>query len=122
MRGVINKPAVIRKNDSFNWQIEFAREFQISFIMRGYGLDRAGAVAEQNVIRNPDRNFFFVRRVDRISASEDAGFVSCQLGALEIAFACRKRAVPLNRSLLLGRRDLIDQFVFRSQNHIRGAK
>src|SRR5215475_3647506 len=44
-----------RLNDLADRQIEFAREFQVALVVRGNGLNSTGAVAQQNVIRDPDR-------------------------------------------------------------------
>ena len=49
----------------FIGKLEFLRKLKITFIVRGYGHDRAGAVGTQNIIRDPDRNLFLRRRIDR---------------------------------------------------------
>src|ERR1041384_733542 len=78
-----------RLNNLAHRQIELAREFQIALVMGRNSLNCAGAVTEQNVIRDPDRDFFFVRGIDRECAGEDAGFFLRELGAFKIALARR---------------------------------
>ena len=67
-------------------QVEFRGELQIALVVRGHGHDRAGAVAGQDVIGDPDGNLLAVDRVDAHSAGEDAGFFLRQFGAFQVAF------------------------------------
>ena len=72
-----------------NRQVELLREFEIALVVRGHGHDRAGAVAHQHVVGDPDRDLLVVHRIDRVGAGEDAGLLLRQFGPLEIALARR---------------------------------
>ena len=61
-------------NNNDNRQIEFFREFQVAFIVRRHATYRAGAVAKQHVISDPDWNLFVGRRINCVRASKHAGF------------------------------------------------
>ena len=95
-------------NNLANWQIKFARKFEIALVVRRHGHDRAGAISEQNVIGDPDRNFLVVDRIDRERAGEDASLLFCQLSAFEIAFARSLRSIFANGRPLLFGHDKID--------------
>ena len=71
-------------------QIKFLGKLKIALVMRRHGHDRAGAVAGENVVGNPDRNFLAVDGIDGVSAGEHAGFFFGQFGAFEIGFAARR--------------------------------
>src|SRR5215831_14867938 len=86
-----------RLNNLPNRQIKFASKLEIALIVGGNSLDRAGAVAEQNVIGDPDRNFFLVSRIDCKRAGEDAGFFFRELGPLKIALARGLFSIFTNR-------------------------
>ena len=60
-------------DDRDDWQLEFARELQVTLIMARYAHDRAGAITEQNIIGDPDGNFLTARRVDCKGAGENTG-------------------------------------------------
>ena len=108
-------------NNLSDRQIKFARKLEIAFVVCRHGLDRAGAVAEQNVVGDPNRSFFFVRRIDRVSAGEDAGFFFRELGPLEIAFARSFFPILANGRPLLFRHDEVDQGMLRCEHHIGRA-
>ena len=81
-------------------------------------MDRAGAVTEQNVIGNPDRNFFLVGGVDRECAGKDTGFFFREICPLEITLARGAFAIFAdNRPLLFGHY-LINEGMFRSEHHV----
>ena len=54
--------------------------------MTRHGHDGPGAVAEQDVVGNKDRDLLAVSRIGRIAAQEDAG-----LGLILLAFQIRLR-------------------------------
>ena len=66
-------------------QIELRGELEIARVVRRHGHDRAGAVAGENVVGNPDRNLLAVDGIDGVGAGEDAGFFLGQFGAFEVA-------------------------------------
>jgi hypothetical protein len=59
-------------------------EFKVTLIMRRHGHDGSGAVADENIIRDPHGNFFAVHRIDGITTREDASLAFCQVGSIEI--------------------------------------
>ena len=67
--------------------------------MSRHAHDRAGAVAHQDVISDPDRNLFAVRRIDRERAGEHAGLFLGEVGAFEIGFRCDPARDILSRLL-----------------------
>ena len=77
--------------------------------MRGHAHDRAGAVTEQHIIRDPDLNFLVVRRIDREAAREDACFFFGKVGALELALARSALAILANHWPLLFGHNEIDK-------------
>jgi len=54
--------------------MEFLRELQIAFIVRRHAAYRAGSIANQHVISNPDRNLAVSRWINRACAGEHTGF------------------------------------------------
>ena len=96
--GLPPKPRRLRRHHLADGQRECAREFPVALVVRRHGHDRAGAVAEQHVVRDPDRDALAVHRIDRKGAGEDAGLFLGEFGALEVALA--RGAFPI----LLARR------------------
>ena len=77
----------------------FLRKFIIAFVVRRNGHDRAGAVAHQDVVRNPDRNLFVVHRIDGICASEYTRLFGLRR-SIDVAFALYLLDVCLHRGTL----------------------
>ena len=81
---------------------------------------RARAVAHQDIIRNENRDFCIVDRIDRTHAIQpDAGFALIQLRALKIGFACSLLAISAHginvRQLF---RPLFNRRMLRRNDHI----
>src|SRR5947209_7981137 len=102
-------------------QVEFAREFEITFIVRRHGVNRAGAITEQNVIGDPDRDLLVVRGIDRECSGENTGFFFRKLGPFEIAFARGPLAIFANCRPLFFGYNLINQRMFRRENQVSRA-
>ena len=67
-------PSPVRRRDHrHDGQAELAGEVKVALVVRGHGHDRAGAVAHQHVVGDPDRDALAVDRVDGVGAGEDAG-------------------------------------------------
>ena len=67
-------------------QPELGGELPVTLIMTRHGHDGPGAVTEQDVVGNKDRDLLAVSRIGRIAAQEDAG-----LGLILLAFQIRLR-------------------------------
>ena len=102
-------------------QAEFLRELEIAFIVRRNAHDRARAVAHQDVVGDPDWNPFLVHRIHRERARERAGLLPGQVGAFEVGFRGDFGPIGFDRLPLLVGRDLIDQGIFRSDDHVGRA-
>src|SRR5438477_11857107 len=63
-----------RLHNRANGEVELSREFQVAHIVRGYGHNRAGAVAEQNVICNPDWDSLVIDRINCVPTGKNPGF------------------------------------------------
>ncbi len=59
----------------YDGQPKLARELPVALVMRGHRHDRAGAVGDQDVVRDPDRDRLAVHRVDRVAAGKDAALL-----------------------------------------------
>ncbi len=67
-------------------QIEFFGKFKIALVMRRHGHDRARAITGQHIVRDPDRNFFSVDRIDGKRAGENAGLFLGQFSSFQVRF------------------------------------
>ena len=86
-------------------QVELLGELEVALVVRRHGHDRAGAVARQHVVGDPDRDLLVVDRIDGVRAGEHAGLLSsparCGRGRSCGAACC---LVRLDRVGLLSRR------------------
>ena len=81
--------------------------------MGRHGHDRAGAVARQHVVGDPDRHPLLVCRIDGIRASEHTGFFLREIGAFQVALACSRLAIFLHSLALFIGSELIHILMFR---------
>lgn len=66
---------VKRNKIGFNdWEIEFFGEFAVAVVIGRDGHNRASSVASEDVVGDPDWDFFFCGWVDRVRAGKDASF------------------------------------------------
>ena len=86
------------------------------------GHNRTGAVAHHYVVRNPDWDLFTIGGVDGKGSSRFAGFVFVKLGTLEVRLGSAGLFVGFDCFGLLGSRDLIDERVLGSEDHIGGPE
>jgi hypothetical protein len=56
-----------RRDHVADRQVELLRELVVALVVGGHGHDRAGAVAGQHVVGDPDRDALAVDRVDRVA-------------------------------------------------------
>ncbi len=90
--------------------------------MRGDGHDRAGAVAHEDVVGDPDRDLLIVDRIDRVRAGEDAGLAFGEIGAFEVALVGDFGFVFLDGVAVLGRGEFVDERMFRRKDHVGRAE
>ncbi len=108
-------------DDRHDAEPKFPGELEVALIMSRDTHDRAGAVAHQDIIGDPDWNAFVVGGIDGERAGERACFLFGQIGALEIGFRGDCGAIGFDGFALFFCRDLIDQGIFRGEHHVGGA-
>ena len=87
--------------------------------MRGHGHDRARAVCDQDIVRNPDRDPLAVERVDRETAGRNSRLFALGRHALDLGLLARLLDVLAHPGSMLFRRHALDQRVLRGQDHER---
>jgi len=102
-------------------KVELLREIVVAVIVRGHGHDRAGAVAHDDVVGDPDRNAGAVGGIERVGAGEYAGFFLGEVGALEVAFGRGFFLVVGDLFALLGCGESVGERVFGRDNHVGDA-
>ena len=90
--------------------------------MSGDGHDRSGAVAHENVVGNPNRDFLAVDGIDRQSPCENAAFVFREIRTIEVAFARDSGAVFFYGLLALRCCDARNKRMLGSEDHVGRAK
>ena len=70
--GGIGQRAVHGPNHRANRDAVLFAEFEIALIVRGHRHDRAGAVAHQHEVADPDGNLLAAERIDGVAAREQA--------------------------------------------------
>ena len=121
-RGVGPEPFGGGLDDGPDGDAEGLRELEVAVVVGGHGHDGAGAVADEDVVGDPDRDGLAGDGVDRVAAGEDAGLGLGQVGAVQVALARGLLAVLRDGVLLLRRGDAVDQRVLRGQHHVRRAE
>ncbi len=90
--------------------------------MCGDGHDRAGAVAHEHIVGDPDGNALAVDRIDGERAGEDPGFLFVEFGAVEVALRGDSGAVIFDSFLLLAGGDRRNQRMLGRENHVGRAE
>ena len=67
MVGSIRQFAVHRTDHRTDRDAVLRAEFEVALVVRGHGHDRAGAVAHQHEVADPDRHLLAAERIDRRS-------------------------------------------------------
>ena len=80
--------------------------------------DRAGAVAREHVVGDPDRNFLASDRIGGIRAGEGAGLLFGKLSAFKVGFVRHPCFVGFNAGALFGCRDGVEQFMLRREDQV----
>ena len=87
-----------------------------------YGHDGSRAVADENVVGDPDGHFLTVDRVDRVAAREDSALVFGEVCPVEVTLHRRLLAVGIDGGSLLGRRESIHRRMLGREDHVRCAE
>ena len=122
VRGLTSDVAALHDLD--DRQAELLRERVIALVVRGAREHRAGAVAREHVVGDPDRDLLAVDRVDRERAGQHAGLrrIGRLVGAIALAALADLLAIRRDRRLLRGRRDLIDERMLGREHDVRAAE
>ena len=105
-----------------NRQAEQLGKLEVAFVVPRHGHDGPGAVGGQHVVRDPNGDLLAIHRVDGIRPGEHAGLGLGQLGAVEVALACRSFLIVLHRLLLFRRGDAGHQRMLWGQHHVGGTE
>ena len=60
------------KHHETDFQLVFLRKLIVTLVMRGHAHDCASTVIHEDVVGHPNRNLFFVERIDSIAAGRHA--------------------------------------------------
>ena len=90
--------------------------------MGGDGHDRAGAVAHEDIVGDPDGDALAVDGIDGVRAGEDAGFFFVEFGAVEVALRGDGDAVFFDGLFLLCRGDLGNERMLGREDHVSRAE
>ncbi len=85
--------------------------------MGGHSHHRTGAVAQEDIVGDPDGHFLTVEPVDAISPEKDAVLLLFRGKPLDLTLAARLQDVRLDLGLLFRRGQPGDQRVLRRQHH-----
>ena len=94
-------------------------KFKIAFVMRRHGHDRARAVADQDIVGDPNRNPLGVDRIDCVATCKHTALIFGEVSPVEVTLQRCLLTISLYGVSLLGRRQPIDAGVFRREDHVR---
>ena len=83
--GITLRMIVRRIDDRNHGQVELLGEFKVTIIVRWDRHDRAGSVAGQNVVGDPNGNRACVDRIDGVGAGKDTRFYFVTFGPFAVA-------------------------------------
>ena len=112
----------IGRHDANDGQVEFRGEIKVARIMRRNGHDGACAVADENVVGNPDRNLHMVDGIDRVGSRELAGLLLCVFRAGKIGFRAGDFYIFVNSRFTIRRGDFGDERMLGGEHHVGGAE
>src|SRR5580700_941729 len=101
---VVNK---LRRYNCTDRQLKFLSKFPITFVMGWYGHNGSGAIAAKHVVGYPDGNLLAGRRVNRVSAGEDAGLFPIGFLSFNITFGLDGLEVCPDMAALFGGRNFM---------------
>ncbi len=114
--------AVGGRRNHRNFQAVLRRELEVALILTRRGHNRAGAVAHQDVVGDPDGNVLAVEQIARVGAGENPGLFLDRREPFDLGLATRVGDVGLDRRTLPRRGDVGDQRMLRRHHHERDAK
>ncbi len=104
-----------------HFQAELAGKLKVALVVGGHGHDRAGTVAHQHIVGDPDRDAFIIDRVDRIPAGEDTGLLAFSVLAVNVALAGGHLLIGVHLGCCLRGGQLLHQRMLGGQHHEGGA-
>ena len=104
-------------DDGRDFQPEMTGEGIVARVVRRHGHDRSGAVSRQHVVRDVDRYLASREGVDGIRTGEDAAHAPRLGDALALGAFLGLFEIILDGRLVFGRGELVDPFVFGSDDH-----
>ena len=108
--------------DEADGQAILARELEVALIVGRDGHDCAGAVAHQNVVGDPDRDWHVIGRVDSERTGEDARLGSLRVDSLDLRCLLGPAHIGFHFGLPVRRGQCLDERVLRRQDHERRAE
>ena len=111
-----------RSDHDGDGELVLGREGEVAFVVGGDAHDGAGAVGEQDVVGDPDRDELVGERVADVGAGEDAGFVDLGGLTLDFRLAAGLRDISSDGVAVLSRRELVDERVLGGEDEIADAK
>ena len=127
---------LFRTDNLDDLQTERRRELVVAGVVGRHRHDGAGAVTDEHVVGDEDRDLLSVDRIRRVAAGEDTGLLFVLL-ALQVGFG--RDGLPVLRDRGCGSRgtegpqrvdvcrpgssgELVDQLVFGREHHVRGSE
>ena len=112
----------IRLVDWNDIDLVLGREFEVSNVVSRNRHDGSSPVTDQHVISDPNWNLLLADWVDCIAARKHAGFGSLVILSITITLARRRLAIIVNRFFLIGRRQTLNEWMFRRDYHVGRSK
>ena len=111
-----------RRDHDGDRQVVLVGEGEVALVVGGHAHHRAGAVAEQHVVGDPDRHGLIGERVADVCAGEDAGLFEFGGLALDFRLTAGLRDISIDCFALLRRGEPIDQRVFGREHEVADAE
>ena len=102
--------------------MEFGSEFEVALVVRGDGHDGSCAVAHEDIVGYPDRDFLAVDGIDGEGAGEDAAFFLVEFGAVEVALGGDGGFVFFDGFALFGSGDGGNERMLWREDHVGRAE
>ena len=116
------RAAGCRCDDLYDRYVERFRKFIVPFIMSRHCHDGPSAVADQNIVSDPDGDSIAIDRIDRIATCKDSRFLFREIRAVEIALHRRLPPVFIYRRALIAARDPIHKWMLGCEHHVGHAE
>ena len=97
-------------------------ELEVAFVMRGHGHDRAGPVAGEDIVCDPNGDPCAVQGIERVGAGEHAGLLLREVRSLQVALGGGLPAVVVDLRPQPGIGQRVDERVFRRKDHVGAAE